>query len=120
MVFIGVIMNNKYIIKKSDEFNNIIRTSKYVNNKYFTLYYNKVGKKHTRVGIAVSKKLGKAHLRNKLKRQTREILRLNYNLFNNKYDYIVLLRNDVLKLNYKDKEKYLINLIKKVENESKK
>ena len=45
-----------------------------------------------RVGITVSKKLGKAHVRNRVRRRLREIYRLNEELFQPGWDIVVVAR----------------------------
>ena len=65
-------MKKEKILQKSEDFSNIISTGQKQKNKYFSLYYKKSNESH--YGITVPKKIGHAVIRNKLKRQTREIL----------------------------------------------
>ena len=58
-------------ILKSREFARIIHNKQSRANASFVIYYAKPHENHPRVGISVSKKLGKAHQRNKIKRQVR-------------------------------------------------
>ena len=50
-------------------------------NGYLVLYARKNRLDHNRVGITVSKKLGKAHIRNRVRRRFREVYRLNEEAF---------------------------------------
>ena len=68
-------MNKKFILRKNEEIQEVIKKSKKVINKYFVVYYAKNDKKNNRYCISVSKKIGKAHTRNLYKR------RIKYNLF---------------------------------------
>ena len=52
---------------------------------------NRTGK--NRVGITVSKKLGKAHIRNRTRRRLREVYRLNEHLFLPGGDIVVVARS---------------------------
>ena len=52
---------------------------------------NRTGK--NRVGITVSKKLGKAHIRNRTRRRLREVYRLNEDLFLPGWDIVVVARS---------------------------
>ena len=57
-------MKKKYIIRKNEEIQEIVKTSKKLVNKYFIVYFRKNDFQYNRYCISVSKKLGKAHIRN--------------------------------------------------------
>ena len=59
---------------------------------YLVLYARKNRTKGNRVGITVGKKLGKAHIRNRTRRRTREIYRLNEEKFQPGWDIVVVAR----------------------------
>lgn len=101
------------IVKSNEDFNNIIKTGRQVKNKYFIIYYLENEYINYRIGITVSKKSGNAVVRNKQKRQLKSIIDDNYESLK-KYDYIVIVRNTTLELNFKEKEKALIELISKI------
>ena len=61
-------------------------------NGYFVLYARKNRLDTNRVGITVSKKLGKAHIRNRVRRRIREIYRLNEDRFQPGWDIVVVAR----------------------------
>ena len=67
-------MKKKEMIKKHQEFTDIIKNSRYVKNRNFTLYIRKSEYEYPHFGIAVSKKIGNAVERNKIKRRMRVIL----------------------------------------------
>ena len=100
------------MVKKHSDFDDIIQNGKYKKNKVYIIY-NKVNEKDfTRWGIAVGKKIGDAHVRNKVKRQVREIVTSNKKLFQNNKDYIIIVKKSVLDMDFNEMTNYLVDLIK--------
>lgn len=60
---------------------------------YVVLYVRKNRTQTNRVGITVSKKLGKAHVRNRARRRLREIYRLNEEKFQPGWDIVMVARS---------------------------
>ena len=62
-------------------------------NGFLVLYArpNRLG--INRVGVTVSKKLGKAHIRNRVRRRLREAYRLNEEQFSTGWDIVVVARS---------------------------
>ena len=107
-------MKKDYIIKKQDDFNNIIRNGRILKGKNITLYYLPSENNLKYFGIAVGKKIGNAVVRNRLKRRIRMIIHNNQKLFSNKYKYIIMIRRECLNSLYQDVEKELTNILRKV------
>ena len=105
-------MKKYEIIKKKEEFNNIIKTCPYYKNKYFTIYIRKRNLKFSCFGLAISKKVGNAVVRNKLKRKLRVIVDNNKDIFSKSCDYIIMIKKDCVKINFHDLENELIKLLK--------
>ena len=84
-------MKKEYRVKKSQDFDNIIRKKQSFANRQFVIYYQENKLDHMRLGISVSKKLGKAHERNKLKRYVRESFKTRKDFLKN-YDNIIIVR----------------------------
>ena len=84
-------MKKEYRVKKSQDFDNIIRKKQSFANRQFVIYYQENKLDHMRLGISVSKKLGKAHERNKLKRYVRESFKTRKDFLKN-YDIIIIAR----------------------------
>lgn len=103
-------------IKNSKEFDNLIKVGKKVKNDGFIISFSDKKTENIRFGIAVGTKIGNAVTRNKLKRQTREIIREIKNKFQNTQDYIIIVRKACLKLNYNEMKENLIELAEKVKN----
>ena len=66
--------------------------TKGVADGYLVLYARKNRTGENRVGITVSKKLGKAHIRNRTRRRLREVYRLNEEKFLPGWDIVVVAR----------------------------
>ena len=102
-------MNKKYIIRKNEEIQNIINNSSKKNNKYFVVYYSKNNYDYNRYCISVSKKIGKANVRNLYKRRIKDILMKNK--LDISYDYVIILRKAILDINYNSMKEELINIL---------
>ena len=106
-------MKKERRIKKSDEFQSMIKNKKHIASNLFVIYYKEKEEEKNRIGISVSKKMGNAVVRNKLKRQVRmmvqEIGCLDLNL-----DILILVRKSYLVNTYDINKKGLETLIKKV------
>jgi ribonuclease P protein component len=89
-------------IKDSKSFNDIIKTGKFIKNNYFVIYYKESKLENNKYGIAISNKVGKAFIRNRLKRQTRAIIDENRNLFKKTYNYIIMIRKTCKEAEFKD------------------
>ena len=94
-------MKKEYRVKKSEEIEKIIKAKDSVGNKYYILYKKKNNEtSHFRYATSVSKKLGKANVRNRLKRQVVSIidnLPINLNL---NYDVFIIVRKTILDIDY--------------------
>ena len=106
-------MKKKEIIKNKLEFTKIIKTCKYQKNDFFIIYYRK-NNATNRYGISIPKKTGKAHIRNKIKRQIKSIIDNNENNIQNSQDYVIIIRKKILELKYNEIEKQLLILMKKI------
>lgn len=105
-------MNKDKILRKSEDFSKIISNQKYFKNKYFSLYY--IESDNTLFGITVPKKVGKAVIRNKLKRQVKNIISNNENYIQSNYNYVIIIKEPSLRLNYTGLTKNILDLMKKV------
>ena len=100
-------------IKDQKLFNNIIRNGKFIKNNFFVIYNIRKEEDKINYGIAVSNKLGKAVVRNKLKRQTRTIIDNHRNLFKNGHNYIIMIRKGSVGSDYQTLDRALVELLEK-------
>lgn len=99
------------IIQKADDFNNIIKNGKRYKNKYYYVYKDRNIYKKYRFGICVSKKIGNAVIRNKNKRQMKDIIDKSNFLFSSNMDYVIILKKEINELSYQEKKENLLNLL---------
>ena len=64
-------------ILKRPEFLLLAKTGKKIQNRHFIIYFNRSHLDQSRIGITVSRKVGKAVRRNRIKRLARESFRLH-------------------------------------------
>ena len=86
-------------LKKNKHFSYIYRKGKRKNTKNLTLFTAPSRYRTFKVGISVNKKIGKANVRNKLKRRIREIVRID-NLPKEYNNYIILTREGSQELSF--------------------
>lgn len=100
-------LKKQYRLRKRFDFKKTYRRGKCVKNKYFVLYYapNKTG--NCQIGFSVSKKIGKAVVRNKVKRRLREACRLILPLFATGYNYIIIARYPIKYIGVAEMEKQI-------------
>ncbi len=81
-----------YRLRKRRDFRRTYQKGKILKTRYFVLYWRPNGLKNYRIGFSVSKKLGSAVIRNRVKRQLREICRRKAADFVPGFDYIFIAR----------------------------
>ena len=79
-------------LKLNHIFRRLYHTSGFADGN-LVLYARKNRTGENRVGITVSKKLGKAHVRNRIRRRIREVYRLNEEKFQPGWDIVVVARS---------------------------
>ncbi|MCJ7773873.1 MAG: ribonuclease P protein component [Desulfobacterales bacterium] len=80
---------------KRSEFIELSKCGKKIQNKQFIVIYSPSRVNRKRLGITVSKKVGKAAERNRIKRQTREFFRLNRHNISGFWDINIIARKEV-------------------------
>lgn len=107
-------MKKKNIVKENKDFSRIINCGKRRWNDSFSIYYDKNNCNDYRIGISVSKKIGNAVTRNKIKRQVRNIADKYKNIYQKDKDYIIIIRKNYINLNFSEIEEKYIELINKI------
>ena len=106
-------MKKHEMVKKHQDFTNIIETQNYIKNKNFVLYNKESKFNYPHFGIAVSKKLGNAVTRNKCKRRMRVILDKYKNQLRTDKDYIIIMKENTSKISFQELEESFKSLIER-------
>lgn len=76
----------------NSQFRRIYKSGKSCARPTLVLYARHTGQPGNRLGITVSKKIGKAVIRNRAKRRLREVFRANSHILKSGYDFILVSR----------------------------
>ena len=98
-------------IKKNYEFNYIFRRGERFHSKYLTLI-TVPAKKYFRFGFVVNKKIGNAVVRNKRRRQLKEIVRSIIDKLEIK-QYIIIAKPEIVNASFDEIKKDFIFMLKK-------
>ncbi len=107
-------MQKNYRLAKREDFNKVYRFGKSSANRQFVIY---VKKQHDveqfKLGISVSKKIGNAVVRNRMKRLIKEIVRHHADHIISQVQIIIIVRKPAVGLDYNDVQKSIVHLLKK-------
>ena len=100
---------------KNEDFKKVMDEDNLVKSSSMLVFYKPNNLSYMRVGLSVSKKIGKAHVRVKIRRQLRAYFS-TLNMYNNSCDIVVIVRIGFLSKSFEENreilKKSLDNLIK--------
>ncbi len=107
-------MNYTVVLKKNSDFRRAYRRGKTCAAPSLAIYCRKNGTDQNRLGITTSVKVGKAVVRNRIRRRIRAIYRLRETELRAGYDVVVVARVRAASASYAQLEKDLLRLAKRV------
>lgn len=87
-------------IRKKSEYGTVFSDSRKVADRYFVCYLATQEQQGTKMGLAVSRKVGKAVTRNRVKRYLREFYRTHRSLLSPPCHFVVVARPEAAGLDY--------------------
>lgn len=100
-------------LKKNFQFRVVYARGKSVANKHLVLYVLKNGLQQNRLGVSVSKKVGKSVVRSRVTRLIKESYRLTESKLSKGRDIVVIARSSAKDITFHDMERSLAHLLKK-------
>lgn len=101
-------MNKKHRLSRSADFERAYRQGKSIAGRYAVLYYfdrsGEADGSGPRLGVSVSKKVGGAVVRNRVKRTLKEVFRARQERLAPDYDYVIIARTGLAE--YIDKNRF--------------
>ena len=107
-------MQRKYRLKKRQDFKQVFQKGFSVANRQFVLYHlPKKEPSPLRLGVSVSRKIGKAVVRNRVKRLIKEVVRHWLSELKSQVDCVVIARKPAANMTYREVKASLRHLFKK-------
>jgi len=83
-------------LRKKAEFDSVFQCKQSTADKMIVVYWKKNDTHLSRLGLVVSRKVGKAHDRNRWKRLLREVFRLNRHRIPGGFDLVIIPRQGIV------------------------
>ncbi|HEX7063963.1 MAG TPA: ribonuclease P protein component [Bacillales bacterium] len=107
-------MKTQRRLKKNKEFQSVFRSGTSKANRQFVIYScDQTERKRFRVGISVSKRVGNAVTRNRIKRYVREAIRQLEGQLSEGKDYVIIARKPTADMNFHQVKSSLVHVMKR-------
>ncbi|WP_347548202.1 ribonuclease P protein component [Pseudalkalibacillus hwajinpoensis] len=105
-------MNSNYRIKKNSEFQNVFKNGNSTANRQFVVYVLKRSDQpQFRIGLSVSKRIGNAVTRNRVKRLVRESFHQLSDQIKFPYDFVVIARKPASDMSFEEVKSSLMHVL---------
>lgn len=106
-------MKKRQRIKKDKEFQEVFKKGKSFANRQFVVYcYPKKEQEQFRIGLSVSKKIGNAVVRNRIKRYIRQSFLEMKDDVKKSMDYVIIARHQAAKKDFHETKKSLQHVLR--------
>ncbi|WP_020059661.1 ribonuclease P protein component [Bacillus sp. 123MFChir2] len=107
-------MKKKNRVKKNEEFQAVFQNGKSNANRQFVIYQlEKPDQPYFRIGLSVSKKLGNAVMRNRIKRMIRQAFTELKDEIDSGKDFVIIARKPCSDMEYEQLKKSLIHALQR-------
>ena len=100
-------------LKKRYQFNYVYKSGEHFSGEHMVLYVASSKTKNIKVGLAVTKKVGHAVVRNKVRRRLREIIKKQVPNLKQNNNIIVVARDNITEASFEKLSNEFLKLIKK-------
>ena len=100
-------------IVRSSDYRTLYKTGRKVHSENFVLFGRANGVGHPRLGITVSRKIGNAVVRNRIKRMFREIFRRSFREIPGQLDVVVNAKSGCKGIGYPELRTEFLNAVKR-------
>lgn len=101
-------------LKQNSQFRRLYRNGKTAADRHLALYCRRNRLRINRLGVTVSRKLGCAVVRNRIRRRLRECYRLNESTFSSGWDIVVVARSRAADASFSQLQASLLQLAEKL------
>jgi ribonuclease P protein component len=106
-------MKKEFRVKKDDEIQKIFQKGQSFANRQFVVYaLDKPDQTHFRIGLSVSKKIGNAVMRNRIKRLIRQVIFEMKDRLPNDKDFMIIARKPTAEMDYHEIKPSLEHVLK--------
>lgn len=110
----GIRLHKSLRLRNRADFSRVYRHGKsFANHQFVVYWFRKKEVEKFRVGISVSKKVGNAVVRNRMRRLVKEIVRHHEGKLIEHVDMVFIVRKGALDMPYKDLEKSVLHVLRK-------
>jgi ribonuclease P protein component len=106
-------LEKKYRLRRNKDFQYTYKRGRSLRHPLLVLIYRRTNRAECRIGFSITKKFGNAVQRNRIKRQLRELLRLQLQQLKQGYDLIFVVRKEARGASYQELDSAVRNLLKR-------